>query len=50
MHDRFLEALRRNPNVKAGAEDNPGLKPIADQLGDAFKKANAKPATPTPAK
>lgn len=34
--------------VKAGAVDNPGLKPIAAQLGEAFKKANTKP-TPPPA-
>ena len=34
--------------VKAGAVDNPGLKPIAAQLGEAFKKANTK-ATPPPA-
>jgi hypothetical protein len=36
--------------VKAGAEDNPGLKPIAEQLGEAFKRANAKPhpAKPLP--
>ena len=32
--------------VKAGAVDNPGLKPIAAQLGEAFKKANTKPAPP----
>src|SRR5437588_6272967 len=31
--------------VKVGAKDNPGLKPIAEQLGKAFKRANAK-ATP----
>ena len=29
--------------VKAGAKDNPGLKPIAEQLGEAFKRANTKP-------
>ena len=36
--------------VKAGAEDNPGLKPIAEQLGEAFKKANTKPQPETPDK
>lgn len=36
--------------VKAGAEDNPGLKPIAEQLSEAFKRANAKANPPAPDK
>ena len=41
--DTVNAAARLYSYVKAGAVDNPGLKPIAAQLGEAFKKANPKP-------
>ena len=36
--------------VKAAAKKTPGLKPIADQLGQRFQKASAAPAATPPAK
>ena len=46
--DTVIAAAKLYGYVKAGAEDHPGLKPIAAQLGEAFKKANTKPvAKPT---
>ncbi len=46
--DTVNAAAKLYSYVKSGAQDNPGLKPIAAQLGEAFKKANTKP-TPPPA-
>jgi len=45
--DVITGAAKLYAYVKAGVEDNPGLKPIADQLGEAFKKTNSKPAPAT---
>lgn len=36
--------------VKAAAKKTPGLKPVADQLGQRFQKASAAPAVTPPAK
>jgi hypothetical protein len=32
--------------VQAAVKTTPGLKPVADQLGERFKKAQTPPATP----
>ena len=44
--DTMSAAARLYGYVKVGAKDNPGLKPIAEQLGKAFQRANVKPTPP----
>jgi hypothetical protein len=44
------EATQVYNYVKAAAKNTPGLKPLADQLGERFQKASAKPAAKPAAK
>jgi hypothetical protein len=43
----ITEATQVYNYVKAAVKTSPGLKPVADQLGQRFQKASAAPA-PTP--